>query len=60
MFSSLIENFLFRNIVNHEKVGQEAAGRFAPYKHVMNTFQKEWTSLFMMQYIVHSILKKTD
>lgn len=58
MFSHVVEDFLFRNVVNHKKFAEEVKMRFVPYKHVTAEFQDGWVNMFMMQYLLHEILKK--
>lgn len=58
MFSYVVEEFLFRNVVNHKKFAGDTNIRFAPFRHVIQEFQDGWFNMFMMQYIVHAILKK--
>ena len=58
MFSYVVEEFLFRNIVNHKKLLEETKVRFAPYRHIMKEFQDNWVNMLMSQYMIHSIFKK--
>jgi hypothetical protein len=58
MFNYVVEEFLFKNVVNHKKFAEETNIRFAPFRHVIREFQDGWFNMFMMQYIIHSILKK--
>jgi hypothetical protein len=60
MFNYVVEEFLFKNVVNHNKFAEETNIRFAPFRHVISEFQDGWFIMFMMQYNIHAILKKTD
>ncbi len=58
MFSRMVEEFLFRNVVNHKKFTEEVKSRFAPYRHVTAEFKDGWLNMMMMQHLTHGILKK--
>jgi hypothetical protein len=57
-FSQVVEDFLFKNVVNHKRFSEEISIRFVPYRHIIKEFQDSWVNLFMMQYFIHAILKK--
>jgi hypothetical protein len=58
MFSHVVEEFLFRNVVNHKKFTEEVKMRFAPYRHVTGEFEDGWVNMLMIQYLVHELLRK--
>jgi len=58
MFSRVVEEFLFRNVVNHKKFVSEINKRLTPYKHIIREFKDEWVNLLTMQYFIHAIFKK--
>lgn len=58
MFSRVVEDFLFGNVVNFNKLKTEINTRFNKYQHVLAEIEEEQVSLFMTQYITHAILKK--
>jgi hypothetical protein len=58
MFSNVVEEFLFENVINHKKLAPEINTRFAHYQHIIKEFPDDWNKMLQMQYLVHTILKK--